>query len=666
MPEEIDELIKYFLKLLLELKEKGFIYDPTNDSSPSETGIDEILIHIHPNILVDTILSDKIVDSFKDYKGKRFVRLPLIIEKTKTIINIKNNDNKCFFWSLVAHYFHVNKIKFSKQNEIKNYNCNEFSNLFLHNNSTDFYIKNGKFKHLDFKIKKYPVKISDIPKIEEDNNIKIRVYSLHQNENMINLSKTYDSQKEGDTINLLLFSEHYMYIKNLNKLLRFFSSDSCRKQICQFCGSEIFTTKKALINHETRCKNAKRRQKYSIPLPNSATTLAPQFFFNEHEKLLPVPFRIYADFESYFDSNIDFETLNTSNMMFKKEHKMMAWAFKTVSEYEDFPLQIQTFKDLLPYETLEENFIKSLSAELRLIDEYLNRELPIFPLTIEEQVSFLSNSKCFFCQGSYSLLDIKVRDHDHINGKYRCASHKSCNLKYSKKCAFVPIYFHNLGGYDLHLILKILGKYGKNFTLIPKSKEKYLALSVTLNGVNVKLRFIDTLHFLPGSLANWAKKLDESDFQFISNENKILRSKQIFPYSYFTASPSNSILSILNEENLPTDELAWNNELNPIKEKDIKWALDIYKQFNCKSLDDYVKLYLRIDVLLLAEVFEKFIKVSSQRYRLNPCWFYTMPGYSWACSFLMTGQNLDLLHTPELIEFFLDNSIRGGKFNFKI
>jgi hypothetical protein len=48
-----------------------------------------------------------------------------------------------------------------------------------------------------------------------------------------------------------------------------------------------------------------------------------------------------------------------------------------------------------------------------------------------------------------------------------------------------------------------LGKYGKDFNIIPKSKEKYLALSVGFDKIKTKIRFVDSLHFINGSLASW-------------------------------------------------------------------------------------------------------------------------------------------------------------------
>lgn len=71
-------------------------------------------------------------------------------------------------------------------------------------------------------------------------------------------------------------------------------------------------------------------------------------------------------------------------------------------------------------------------------------------------------------------------------------------------------------------------------------------------------------------------------------------------------------------------------------------------------------MYLRVDVLLLADTFEKFVSTCVTRYKLDPTWYYTTPGYGWDCSFFITKQNLELLSDTDMIEFFLHDAIRGA------
>ena len=94
----------------------------------------------------------------------------------------------------------------------------------------------------------------------------------------------------------------------------------------------------------------------------------------------------------------------------------------------------------------------------------------------------------------FDVSDKKVRDHFHISGKYRGAAHWSCNinLKITKK---VPVIFHNLIGYDSHLIFKELSKFNVKISVIPNGLEKYMAFPINKN-----LVFIDSMQFMNFSL----------------------------------------------------------------------------------------------------------------------------------------------------------------------
>ena len=66
----------------------------------------------------------------------------------------------------------------------------------------------------------------------------------------------------------------------------------------------------------------------------------------------------------------------------------------------------------------------------------------------EEEEQFQSSNTCRICANLFD--DGKVRDHCHINGKFRAAAHWSCNINF-QLTKIVPVIFHNLRGYDSHL-----------------------------------------------------------------------------------------------------------------------------------------------------------------------------------------------------------------------
>ena len=53
------------------------------------------------------------------------------------------------------------------------------------------------------------------------------------------------------------------------------------------------------------------------------------------------------------------------------------------------------------------------------------------------------------------------------------------------------------------------------------------------------------------------------------------------------------------------------------------------KVFEMKTLRQYRDLYLKPDLLLLCDVFEKFISVCLEYYCLDPCHYFSSPGLSW-------------------------------------
>ena len=71
----------------------------------------------------------------------------------------------------------------------------------------------------------------------------------------------------------------------------------------------------------------------------------------------------------------------------------------------------------------------------------------------------------------------KVRDHCHVTGKYRGPACNKCNLQL-KLTHTIPVIFHNLKGYDSHLLLQELGRFKREINVIPNNTEKYMSFSV--------------------------------------------------------------------------------------------------------------------------------------------------------------------------------------------
>ena len=73
-------------------------------------------------------------------------------------------------------------------------------------------------------------------------------------------------------------------------------------------------------------------------------------------------------------------------------------------------------------------------------------------------------------------------------------------------------------------------------------------------------------------------------------------------------------------------------------------------------MGDCHNLYLKVDVLLLAYVFEKFINTCLL---IHPCHYSSSPGLSWDAMLKMTEMELDLISDIDM-HLFIEKGMRGG------
>ena len=105
----------------------------------------------------------------------------------------------------------------------------------------------------------------------------------------------------------------------------------------------------------------------------------------------------------------------------------------------------------------------------------------------EEEEQFQWSNTCWICEKLIEDDDERVRDHCHITGKFRAAAYWSCNinLQLTKK---VPVIFHNLTGYESHLIFCELNKFDVKIDVILNRLEKHMTFFLYKN-----LVFIDSM-----------------------------------------------------------------------------------------------------------------------------------------------------------------------------
>lgn len=563
--------------------------------------------------------------SYNPISGSSYIPLPSYLKAKKALINMQNNDEECFKWSVVRGLNPTD----SKPERITK-------------------LLKEQAKTLNFNDIEFPIDLKGIDKFEKQNNIFINVIGY---ENKQFFPYRLSNQEEG--INLLLFSEeqksHYVLIKNLSRLLS--STINKHKEKKHFCLNcfNAFRTKESLKEHKYYCNN---NDPDNIVMPEKGASIQ----FKNYQREMKVPFVVYADFESILKPIHTCEpNPEESFTNIYQKHIPIGFCYYIKSDFMEFTPVTYTAKN--ENENVAKKFIEMLEKDV--INIYHKTKFPRKIILNEEK--FEKEENCWICGNS--LGKDKVRDHCHYTGHYRGAAHNQCNLSY-RKPKFIPVLFHNLSGYDSHLFIKNLGG---EITCIPNNEESYISFSkqITVDSFkdkqgeekNVKreLRFLDSYKFLSSPLSTLANNINcHPCVEKYIKPHELAVKKGIYPYDYI------SDLNKMKETQLPAKDKFY-NILNGkgISDDEYQHAQNVWKTYNCKTFQDYHNLYNKTDVLLLADVFENFRKLCMNNYKLDPAWYYTSPGLAWDALLKITKVNLELIHDRQILDI-IENGIRGG------
>ncbi|XP_050518973.1 uncharacterized protein LOC126893074 [Diabrotica virgifera virgifera] len=532
-------------------------------------------------VLQEIMFLDVNINKYSSISASTYIRLPIPIVRKHAILNIENKDNKCFAWSIIAAIFPASG------NPTKPESYPPYDTLL-------------NFEGIDF-----PMKLKDIKKFENHNNISVNVYGLESN--FVNNKRQYEivgplhftSNRHPTHVNLLLITNdkqsHYCLILDISRLVKSQKTKNCRKEyLCDGC-LQFFDSEEKLHNHQNNdCSHIYTELPTTKPKINKFGEMVPENIlkFINIQKMLPVPFVIYADFESLLKPIDHVEPCNGNSYSVKTaEHQAYSFAFYLKCNYDD------SLSKLIKYEGHDapKVFIQKLDDLVHeLYNNHLKHIKPMSPLTKEEIEKHETATECYLCGKPFNPFNPKSQ---------------------REKLDSDILPYHTVPAQSAFL--------AKSLDI----------LSTTLDSeqcTEIRKYFPNTKHF------------------------ELVRHKGVFPYSYMDG------FDRLKEKTLPPKENFYNNLTNKhISDEDYARAIDVWNTFDCKSLSDYAMVYLVSDVLLLADVFENFRKICHKEYNLDPCHYITAPALSWDAMLRYTEIELELLTDVDMVHF-LKKGVRGG------
>ena len=397
--------------------------------------------------------------------GKSYKELPNFIKNKKAIINIKNDDNLCFLYSVLCGLktpaIHPERVSHYKER------LNELS-------YKDEELKDGMSVH---KIRFF----------EKRNNLKINVYSLEDKTSIIPVYVSSNEDKDLPLIQLFYYENHFSYVNNFNRLM---GENGTYTLVCPYC-CQFKTSggdaKAALEKHLSYCISG---QKVVMPKDNSFIE------FKNFNHINECPVRIYADFEAINDTSIGFMSKNGKSN-FRTGHVGASFKILVVS---DIPIEGYTkIENFYTYEYiykgLDSNiaFVKKLEelekSLIAIIQEAQYKNKFNMIINREQQEEFRKCSSCWICQSQFSKDNCKVRHHNHNTGFYHSTICSKCNIQI-KDTIKIPVLFHNLN-YDKNIFFKSLVYHGdirKEVSILPDNSQNFKSFTIG------KLHFIDTFN----------------------------------------------------------------------------------------------------------------------------------------------------------------------------
>ena len=190
--------------------------------------------------------------------------------------------------------------------------------------------------------------------------------------------------------------------------------------------------------------------------------------FRDHNKKERLLFVVYADLECILEKKKRINDENISRFTYHHHKVFSGYYIRCV--YDETASMYRSYRS----EDCVSWFVKELYDLTHRAKTIFDNNVTIAEFTSNvEWEKFRNATHCHICERPFEEGDVRVLDHCHLTGRYRGPAHSRCNLHYQDTYV-IPVFFHNLAGYDAHFIIKdIANSFGSSVDVLPITKENY-------------------------------------------------------------------------------------------------------------------------------------------------------------------------------------------------
>lgn len=651
-------------------------------------------------------------------RGRSFIPTPPWLLKKRAVINVKNTDNLCFVYSVLASLYPPS----SNRNNPYTY--------------THIIKKHKRISWPDFA----PRPIEDeyyLDEWEKSNEINLIILKIDDEAQKVYIARKSALLKIDKPIAYIIHIEdgekgHYMGLplENRSRLFNLGKTDNrSQKFFCPWC-LQTFTNHAKRAQHLQNCSNSGEYEQ-DIRVPGGYLSWLTSR--KEHRKLHRNPITLFYDFES---TNIPESctsrrhTLScppsSSTPSEKRRNTLQPHSnlvantccnTKRIAQQKpnSYAIVARVGTKIVETHTRISSDIRDFWNDLREIgaraqEKYNQLLVRNATCEVDDDVFYGmyndQKSKCHIC--SYPLnpdADRVMHEykfdeennqwlrrgkpdkngpehtevlHDFMTGKPLGVGHCNCIHRIKPQASpRIVVLAHNARSYDHHLILSnIPDDMAKvRMDILAKNTEKFSEIRIG------NFIFRDSFSHLSASLDNLCSGLKDTMKEDIASTGMSLKDavKKHFPavYSEF-GHYSDEILDTCLQKNVYPyewfDDIAkferdslpppWAfrsilTKTEKIDQEKYDFAQEVWDKFKFGKFRDYHTHYLKLDTLILADVWSNYVELGMKEFHIDPTHFVTLPSYAFKAMLRLTGCRLELPNTPQMYKWW-ESQLRGG------